>query len=75
MKDYRYYRCTGSDGYRFRGERICSNGQIQAEFLEGAVRRDVCDLLKDLGKLEREFKEGGEADASYKTRRLQKSCL
>ena len=64
LKDYRYYRCTGSDGYRFGGERICSNGQIQAEFLEAAVWREVCDLLKNPEKLEREFKEGGEADAS-----------
>jgi len=28
------------------------------------VWREVCDLLKNPGKLEREFKEGGEADAS-----------
>ena len=37
LKDYRYYRCTGSDGYRFGGERICSNRQIQAELLESTV--------------------------------------
>lgn len=24
-KDYRYYRCTGTDGYRFGGERIFTN--------------------------------------------------
>ena len=64
LKDYRYYRCAGSDGYRFGGERICSNGQIQAGFLEAAVWREVCDLLKNPEKLEQEFKEGGEADAS-----------
>jgi len=62
LKDYRYYRCTGSDGYRFGGERICSN-EIQAEFLEAAVWHEVCDLLKNPEKLEREFKEG-EAVAS-----------
>src|SRR5258707_3498776 len=33
----RYYRCSGSDGYRFGGERICSNAQIQGELLETAV--------------------------------------
>ena len=64
LKDYRYYRCTGTDGYRFGGERICSNSQIQAEFLEAAVWRAVCDLLKNPEKLEQEFKEGGEAVAS-----------
>src|SRR5271165_2353001 len=77
LKDYRYYRCTGSDGYRFGGERICSNGQIRAEFLEDAVWREVCDLLRNPEKLERQFKEGGEAVASLqnaealKVRRLK----
>src|SRR5271165_1562802 len=42
-------------------------GRIQAEFLEAAVWREVCDLLKNPGKLEREFKEGGEADASMQS--------
>jgi len=77
LKDYRYYRCTGSDGYRFGGERICSNGQIRAELLEVAVWREVCDLLRNPEKLEREFKEGGAAVASsqnaeaLKARRLK----
>jgi site-specific DNA recombinase len=66
LKDYRYYRCTGTDGYRFGGERICSNGQIQAEFLEAAVWHEVCDLLMNPEKLERDYKEGGEADASLR---------
>jgi hypothetical protein len=47
-----------------------ANGQIQAEFLEAAVWREVCDLLKNPEKLEREFKEGGDADASLQTWRL-----
>ena len=64
LKDYRYYRCTGSDGYRFGGERICSNGQIQAEFLEESVWREVCELLRNPEKLEREFREDGNAIAA-----------
>ena len=75
LKDYRYYRCTGTDGYRFGGERICSNGQIQAEFLEDAVWREVCDLLTNPDKLERKFKEGGEADASLQNAEVLKALL
>src|ERR1035437_5134521 len=77
LKDYRYYRCTGSDGYRFGGERICSNGQIRAEFLEDAVWREVCDLLRNPERLEREYQEDGKAVASLqnaealKVRRLK----
>ena len=77
LKDYRYYRCTGSDGYRFGGERVCSNGQIRAEFLEDAVWREVCDLLRNPERLEREYQEDGKAVASLqnaealKVRRLK----
>ena len=55
MKDFRYYRCSGSDGYRFGGERICSNAQVQGEFLETAVWHEVCELLKNPQRLEREY--------------------
>ena len=72
LKDYRYYRCSGSDRYRFGAERICSNGQIRAEFLEDAVWREVCDLLGNPEKLEREFKEGGEAVASVQNAEVLK---
>lgn len=61
LKYYRYYRCTGSDGYRFGGERICSNGQIRAESLEAAVWREVCDLPKNPEKLERELQADSQA--------------
>ena len=64
LKDYRYYRCTGSDGYRFGGERICSNRQIQAEFLESVVWREVCDLLRNPQKLEQECQKDSATVAS-----------
>jgi site-specific DNA recombinase len=37
--DFRYYRCSGTDGYRFGGERVCSNPQVRADLLETAVWR------------------------------------
>jgi len=37
LKDFCYYRCSGTDGYRFGGERICSNPQVRGEFLEASV--------------------------------------
>jgi site-specific DNA recombinase len=57
MKDFRYYRCSGSDGYRFGGERICSNAQVQGAFLETAVWHEVCELLKNPQRLEREYQD------------------
>ena len=63
MKDFRYYRCSGSDGYRFGGERICNNAQMQGAFLEMAVWREVSDLLRNPGRLERDSEAGGRAGA------------
>jgi site-specific DNA recombinase len=61
MKDFRYYRCSGSDGYRFGGERICNNAQMQGEFLETAVWREVSDLLRNPERLERDYEAGSRA--------------
>lgn len=67
MKDFRYYRCSGSDGYRFGGERICSNAQIQGQFLESAVWHGVCDLLTHPERLEHEYQVGGKVGASLES--------
>jgi site-specific DNA recombinase len=37
MRDFLCYRCSGSDGYRFGGERTCSNAEIQGNSLEMTV--------------------------------------
>ena len=46
-RDYAYYRCIGSDAYRFGGHRLCSNTQIRTDRLEEAVWSSVCDLIRD----------------------------
>jgi site-specific DNA recombinase len=67
MKDFRYYRCSGSDGYRFGGERICSNAQVQGQFLESGVWHEVCDLLTDPARLGHEYQGGGRIGASLES--------
>ncbi len=67
MKDFRYYRCSGSDGYRFGGERICSNAQVQGQFLETAVWREVSDLLTHPERLEHEYHGGGKVGSSLES--------
>src|SRR3954462_10102865 len=44
---YAYYRCTGSDAYRFGGQRLCWNKQIRTDMLDAAVWEDVCHLLSE----------------------------
>jgi site-specific DNA recombinase len=52
---YAYYRCIGTDAYRFAGERICDNKQVRTDLLEAAVWDDVQTLLADPGRVEQEY--------------------
>jgi site-specific DNA recombinase len=52
---YIYYRCIGTDKYRHGGEAICANASVNGAQLEQAVWRDVCELLQDPGRVQREL--------------------
>jgi site-specific DNA recombinase len=54
LTDFRYYRCSGTDAYRFGGERICSNTQIRADTLENRIWENVCKILMNPEILEQE---------------------
>jgi site-specific DNA recombinase len=54
-RDYAYYRCIGTDAYRFGGQRICQNKQVRTDLLEEAVWEDVRALLSDPQRLEDEY--------------------
>jgi len=51
MKDFRYYRCSGTDPYRFGGERICSNAQIRADKIEDAIWARICKIIANPASL------------------------
>ena len=51
---YAYYRCIGTDAYRFGGQRVCWNKQVRTDMLEEAVWNDVCALLNDPEKVTQE---------------------
>ncbi|MBI2802759.1 MAG: recombinase family protein, partial [Gammaproteobacteria bacterium] len=52
---YVYYHCLGTDKYRHGGETICKNKSVNGTSLETSVWRDVCELLQDPGRLQREL--------------------
>jgi len=54
--DYAYYRCLGTDAYRFGGERICTNPQVRTDLLDAADGPEVCALLEAPGRLEEEYR-------------------
>ena len=65
---YAYYRCLGTDAYRFGGERICPNTQVRTDRLELAVWHEVCALLAHPERLAQEFHRRLHAKARSNTR-------
>jgi site-specific DNA recombinase len=55
IRDYAYYRCIGTDAYRFGGERICDNLQVRTDKLDEWVWQEVCALLAEPQRLEQEY--------------------
>ena len=52
---YAYYRCIGTDAFRFGGQRICHNKQVRTDLLEEAVWDDVRSLLRDPKRVADEY--------------------
>jgi site-specific DNA recombinase len=49
-----YYRCLGSDRFRFGGHRTCFSRSVRTDKLDQAVWNDVCSLLKEPDRIIRE---------------------
>jgi site-specific DNA recombinase len=42
-----YYRCLGSDNYRYEGGRVCGNKPVRADYLDTVVWDHITGLLAD----------------------------
>jgi len=64
-RHYAYYRCIGSDAYRFGGQRLCPNTQVRTDLVDLAVWTEVCTLLEHperlLAEHQRRLEEAGQA--------------
>jgi site-specific DNA recombinase len=54
-RDYAYYRCIGTDAYRFGGKSVCRNKPCRTELLDRAVWDDVCALLAEPQRVRAEY--------------------
>lgn len=54
-KHYTYYRCIGTDAYRFGGQRVCENKPVRTDLLETAVWSEIKALLADPRRVEAEY--------------------
>jgi site-specific DNA recombinase len=55
LRSYAYYRCIGSDAYRFGGQRLCHNPQVRTDLLDSAVWQEVRGVLTDPERLAAEY--------------------
>jgi len=54
-RQYAYYRCIGTDAYRFGGDRICDNKQVRTERLDDVVWAQVLNAIKHPKRLKKEY--------------------
>ena len=50
-REYFYYRCIGTDKYRYEDHAICSNKAVRGDHLETQVWSEVCQVLQDPRRL------------------------
>jgi site-specific DNA recombinase len=50
-----YYRCLGSDDYRYQGGRVCGNKPVRADYVDAVVWDHVTALLADPGLIRAEI--------------------
>jgi site-specific DNA recombinase len=72
---YEYYRCTGTDGHRFGGQRVCDSRPIRADLLEEAVWKDVAALLKNPRRIASEYRRRLKNRTSRSAQQEQQAAL
>jgi site-specific DNA recombinase len=69
-----YYRCLGSDDYRYPGGRVCSNQPVRQDYLDGIVWKQVVQLLEqpDLirSEIQRRLKEIQDSNPTTKRKEV-----
>jgi site-specific DNA recombinase len=68
---YAYYRCTGSDAYRFGGQRLCWNKQVRTDVLDTAVWEDVRQLLSEPERVRTEYERRRQGPETRPDRELK----
>jgi len=56
-----YYRCLGSDDYRYQHGRVCENRPVRQDYLDALVWDKVLELLQDPGLIRAEIERRLEA--------------
>jgi site-specific DNA recombinase len=67
-----YYRCLGSDDYRYEGGRVCHNKPVRADYLDHVVWEHITGLLADphliRAEIDKRLNQARTADPAVKQR-------
>ena len=69
---YAYYRCVGTDAFRFAGGRVCTNGQVRSDQLDDYVWESVRHVLEDPNRVIKEWTRRSASDRGQDERRAQR---
>jgi len=70
-----YYRCLGSDDYRYEGGRVCANKPVRADYLDQVVWNHITDLLADPHLIQAEIDKRLHAARAADPTRRQRTSL
>jgi site-specific DNA recombinase len=74
-----YYRCLGSDDYRYQGGRVCANKPVRADFLDQVVWDHITGLLTDpqliRAEIDKRLDQARTADPATRTRKRLELAL
>jgi site-specific DNA recombinase len=71
-RQYTYYRCVGTDAYRFAGGRVCTNTQVRSDQLDDYVWESVRHVLEDPDRVIEEWARRSATDRGQAERRVQR---
>ena len=78
-KNIYYYRCLGSDDYRYEGGRICVNKPVRADYLDTVVWDHITGLLTDpqwiRTEIDNRLAKGRTADPATRERKRLNAAL
>lgn len=69
---YAYYRCIGTDAYRFAGERVCTNAQVRSDQLDDYVWESVRHVLEDPDRVIKEWTRRASTNRGQSERQAQR---
>jgi site-specific DNA recombinase len=74
-----YYRCLGSDNYRYEGGRVCANRPVRADYLDRVVWDHITGLLADphliRAEIDKRLEQARSSDPARKQRQRLELAL